>query len=100
MELRGGNGGEFYSGNYSFYVEEKEARFELQLKQYEQEQAKIAQLSYTMERMKGWGINNRTLYRRAMSHSAAALHRIRENRAPHPGEDHAAPSFRSAGIPW
>ena len=48
-------------------MEEKEARYELQLKQYEQEQAKIAQLSYTMERMKGWGINNRTLYRRAMS---------------------------------
>lgn len=66
VELRGGKA-ENYSGNYSFYVEEKEARFELQLKQYEQEQAKIAQLSYTMERMKGWGINNRTLYRRAMS---------------------------------
>lgn len=66
VELRGGKA-EYYSGNYSFYVEEKEARYELQLKQYEQEQAKIAQLSYTMERMKGWGINNRTLYRRAMS---------------------------------
>lgn len=49
------------------YVEEKEARYQLQLKQYEQEQAKIQQLTYTMERMKGWGINNRTLYRRAMS---------------------------------
>ncbi len=66
IELRGGRA-ENYSGNYSFYVEEKEARYELQLKQYEQEQAKISQLSYTMERMKGWGINNRTLYRRAMS---------------------------------
>ncbi|MDD6024317.1 MAG: ABC-F family ATP-binding cassette domain-containing protein [Oscillospiraceae bacterium] len=66
VELRGGQA-ENYSGNYSFYVEEKEARFQLQLKQYEQEQAKVAQLSYTMERMKGWGINNRTLYRRAMS---------------------------------
>ena len=26
-----------------------------------------AQLGFTLERMKGWGINNRTLYRRAMS---------------------------------
>ena len=58
---------EFYSGNYSFYIEEKQARFNLQLKQYEQEQAKLKQLGFTVERMKGWGINNRTLYRRAMS---------------------------------
>ena len=59
--------GEFYSGNYSFYMEEKQNRFNLQLKQYEQEQAKLKQLGFTVERMKGWGINNRTLYRRAMS---------------------------------
>ncbi len=66
IELRGGRA-EFYRGNYSFYVEEKQARFDLQQKQYEQEQAKLKQLGYTVERMKGWGINNRTLYRRAMS---------------------------------
>lgn len=58
---------EFYSGNYSFYMNEKQARFDLQMKQYEQEQAKLKQLGFTVERMKGWGINNRTLYRRAMS---------------------------------
>ena len=58
---------EFYSGNYSFYMDEKQARFDLQMKRYEQEQAKLKQLGYTVERMKGWGINNRTLYRRAMS---------------------------------
>ncbi len=66
IEIRDGTA-EFYSGNYSFYMEEKQARFDLQLKQYEQEQAKLKQLGYTVERMKGWGINNRTLYRRAMS---------------------------------
>jgi len=66
IEIRGGKA-EFYSGNYSFYVVEKQARYDLQLKQYEQEQAKLKQLGYTVERMKGWGINNRTLYRRAMS---------------------------------
>ena len=58
---------EFYPGNYSFYMDEKQARFDLQMKQYQQEQAKLKQLGYTVERMKGWGINNRTLYRRAMS---------------------------------
>lgn len=58
---------EFYSGNYSFYMDEKQARFDLQMKQYQVEQAKLKQLGFTLERMKGWGINNRTLYRRAMS---------------------------------
>jgi ATPase subunit of ABC transporter with duplicated ATPase domains len=66
IEIVDGNA-EFYSGNYSFYMDEKQNRFNLQLKQYEQEQAKLKQLGYTVERMKGWGINNRTLYRRAMS---------------------------------
>ena len=58
---------EFYSGNYTFYLQEKQERFDRQLKQYEQEQAKLKQLGFTVERMKGWGINNRVLYRRAMS---------------------------------
>ena len=73
--------GEFYSGNYSFYIEEKQARFDLQLKQYEQEQAKLKQLGYTVERMKGWGINNRTLYRRAMS-IQHRMDRIRKTEKP------------------
>ena len=72
---------EFYSGNYSFYMEEKQARFDLQLKQYEQEQAKLKQLGYTVERMKGWGINNRTLYRRAMS-IQHRMERIRKTEKP------------------
>ena len=72
---------EFYSGNYSFYIEEKQARFNLQLKQYEQEQAKLKQLGYTVERMKGWGINNRTLYRRAMS-IQHRMDRIRKTEKP------------------
>ena len=72
---------EFYSGNYSFYMDEKQARFDLQLKQYEQEQAKLRQLGYTVERMKGWGINNRTLYRRAMS-IQHRMERIRKTEKP------------------
>ena len=72
---------EFYSGNYSFYMDEKQARFDLQMKQYEQEQAKLKQLGYTVERMKGWGINNRTLYRRAMS-IQHRMDRIRKTEKP------------------
>ena len=72
---------EHYSGNYSFYMDEKQARFDLQMKQYEQEQAKLKQLGYTVERMKGWGINNRTLYRRAMS-IQHRMDRIRKTERP------------------
>ena len=66
IELSDGKA-EFYQGNYSFYMQEKQARFDLQMKQYRQEQAKLKQLGFTLERMKGWGINNRVLYRRAMA---------------------------------
>ena len=72
---------EFYSGNYSFYMDEKQARFDLQMKQYEQEQAKLKQLGFTVERMKGWGINNRTLFRRAMS-IQHRMERIRKTERP------------------
>ena len=38
VEIQGGKA-EFYSGNYSFYVVEKERRYEEKLRQYEKEQA-------------------------------------------------------------
>ena len=72
---------EHYNGNFSFYLEEKQARFNLQMKHYQQEQAKINQLSYTIERMKGWGINNRVLYRRAMA-MQHRMERIRKTERP------------------
>lgn len=46
IELNQGHA-EFYSGNYSFYAAEKEKRYQEQLKQYEKEQTKIAQLTAT-----------------------------------------------------
>ena len=76
---------ELYSGNYSFYMDEKQARFDLQMKQYEQEQAKLKQLGFTVERMKGWGINNRTLYRRAMS-IQHRMERIKKTEKPKTGK--------------
>lgn len=45
---------EFYPGNYSFYVTEKEARYKLQMKQYEKEQAKIAQLEKAADQLSTW----------------------------------------------
>ncbi len=45
---------ELYSGNYSFYVEEKERRYLERLKQYEKEQAKIEQLEKAAEQLRVW----------------------------------------------
>ena len=53
VEIQGGKA-EFYSGNYSFYVVEKEHRYEEKLRQYEKEQAKIEQLEKAAEQMRIW----------------------------------------------
>ena len=53
IEIQNGKA-EFYSGNYSFYVVEKERRYEEKLKQYEKEQAKIAQLEKSAEQLRVW----------------------------------------------
>ena len=45
---------ELYSGNYSFYVTERQRRFEEKLKQYEKDQAKIEQLTRAAEQMHLW----------------------------------------------
>ena len=45
---------EYYSGNYSFYVQEKERRYQERLKQYRKEQAKIEQLENAAAQMRVW----------------------------------------------
>ena len=61
-------GVEFYSGNYSFYVVEKEARYKLQMKQYEKEQAKIAQLEKAADQLSAWAYSGMDkTYKRVMS---------------------------------
>ena len=59
---------EFYSGNYSFYVLEKEARYQERLKQYEKEQAKIQQLEKAAEQLRIWAYSgNDKVFKRAQS---------------------------------
>ena len=59
---------EFYSGNYSFYVEERQRRFEEKLKQYEKDQAKIEQLQRAAEQMHLWAfMGSDKLHKRAFS---------------------------------
>ncbi len=59
---------ELYSGNYSFYVDERQRRFEEKLKQYEKDQAKIDQLTRAAEQMHLWAfMGNDKLHKRAFS---------------------------------
>ena len=59
---------EFYSGNYSFFVEERQRRFEEKQKQYEKDAAKIAQLQKAADQMHLWAfMGNDKLHKRAFS---------------------------------
>ena len=59
---------ELYSGNYSFYVEERQRRFDEKLKQYEKDQAKIEQLTQAAEKLHLWAfMGNDKLHKRAFS---------------------------------
>lgn len=67
VEIKDGKA-EFYSGNYSFYVEEKERRFQEQLRQYEKEQAKVEQLQEAADKLRLWAfMGNDKLFKRAFS---------------------------------
>ena len=67
IEIENGKA-EFYSGNYSFYAVEKERRYQERMKQYEKEQAKIAQLEKSAEQLRMWAFQGMDkTYRRAIS---------------------------------
>ena len=59
---------EFYSGNYSFYVVERQRRFDEQLKKYEKDQAKLEQLQKAAAKLHLWAfMGNDKLHKRAFS---------------------------------
>jgi len=59
---------EFYNGNYSFYVVERQRRFDEQLKKYEKDQAKVEQLQKAAAQMHLWAfMGNDKLHKRAFS---------------------------------
>ena len=60
----------FYSGNYTFYVAEKEQRYQTQAEQYKQQQRKIDQLETAIKRQRVWAAmnpSNAGLARRALA---------------------------------
>lgn len=59
---------EFYGGNYTFYTAEKQRRYEERLRQYEKEQAKIAQLQKAADDLHLWAfMGSDKLHKRAFS---------------------------------
>ncbi len=70
---------EFYAGNYTFYAVEKEQRYLIQLKQYEKEQAKIAQLEATARVMHEHGTER--MHKQAFA-MEKRIERIRQTQRP------------------
>jgi len=62
----------FYNGNYSFYVVEKQRRYDEQLTRYEREQKEIKRLGESAARLHQWGTGNERL----MKKSKAILSRM------------------------
>jgi ATP-binding cassette subfamily F protein 3 len=66
IEIAGGKA-EHYGGNYSFYVAEKERRYQEQLKKYEQEQAEARRLQEAADRLYQWGTGNSKLMKKSFA---------------------------------
>ena len=58
---------EFYSGSYTFFAEEKQRRYELQLKRYEAEQSEAKRLQAAADRLHQWGTGNQRLVKKAFA---------------------------------
>jgi len=58
---------EFYSGNYSYYVEEKKRRYQEQLEKYQREQAESKRLNDSADRLQQWGIGNSQLMKKSFA---------------------------------
>jgi len=56
---------EFYSGNYSYYIDEKARREEEAQLKWEREQAEIKRLGTRAEQMIGWGTGNKKMAQKA-----------------------------------
>lgn len=99
IEIRHGKA-EFYSGSYSYYVEEKELRYQQQLMQYNREQAKVKQLEFQIARLKAWGsvYDNPALHKKAAA-MEKRVERVQQTEKPtrdiRMQADFASQSFRA-----
>jgi len=66
IEIEAGKA-EYYGGNYSFYVIEKERRYQEQLKKYEFEQTEAKRLQESADRLYQWGTGNKNLMKKSFA---------------------------------
>ena len=71
---------EFYSGNYSYYVLEKQRRYEQQLEKYQREQAEAKRLNEAADRLYMWGTGNKALMRKSFAIRTRAQRAIKTDR--------------------
>ena len=71
---------EFYSGNYSYYVEEKKRRYEEQLEKFEREQAESKRLHASADRLQQWGIGNSKLMKKSFAIRTRAERAVKTDR--------------------
>ena len=58
---------EYYNGNYSYYVQEKQRRFEEQLEKYDREQTEAKRLNQAADRLHQWGTGNKNLMKKSFA---------------------------------
>jgi ATPase subunit of ABC transporter with duplicated ATPase domains len=66
IEINAGKA-EFYSGNYSYYVQEKQRRFDELLEKHQREQAESKRLHASADRLQIWGLGNSTLMKKSLA---------------------------------
>ena len=79
IEINAGKA-EFYSGNYSYYVEEKQRRYLEQLGKFESEQAEAKRLQRAADRLYFWGTGNSRLMKKSQSIRTRAERAIKTER--------------------
>lgn len=79
IEIRKGKA-EFYSGNYSFYVDEKRRREDELLAKYNKEQAEIKRLTRSADRLYQWGTGNKKLMQKSFAIRSRIERMSRTNR--------------------
>ncbi len=86
-----------YPGNYSEYVERRDEMLELLEKQKRSQDKEIERLAFTVERMKGWGLGNKKVMRRAfaMEKRLQRIERIETIRQMHKMRNRFAEASRS-----
>lgn len=71
---------EFYSGNYSFFVQEKAARRALQLERWEREQKEAKRLEAAADKLYQWGTGNSRLMHKAQAMYTRAERAVKTDR--------------------